>query len=102
MSKVSQAIDAVVRSIPEGCCASYGQVGGALENPVSGLIVGKILAFCEPDLPWWRVVGADGSLLTARRDPALAVEQRARLEAEGVRLEQDRVLKQYFVEELLA
>jgi alkylated DNA nucleotide flippase Atl1 len=42
-------------------------------------------------VPWWRVCGADGSLLIARRDPALGIEQRTRLEKEGVPFKNDRV-----------
>jgi methylated-DNA-protein-cysteine methyltransferase related protein len=38
----------------------------------------------EPDLPWWRVVRADGSLAKADR-------QRAHLVAEGVPFHGDRV-----------
>jgi methylated-DNA-protein-cysteine methyltransferase-like protein len=34
------------------------------------------------NVPWWRVIRADGTLA-----PAVAVEQAQRLKAEGVRLE---------------
>jgi alkylated DNA nucleotide flippase Atl1 len=37
------------------------------------------------------VVGRTGELLVAKRDPQLAVEQRLRLENEGVTLQEDRV-----------
>ena len=43
-----------------------------------------LFAVDEPDLPWWRVVRADGSL-------AKGVRQRARLVAEGVPFSGERV-----------
>jgi alkylated DNA nucleotide flippase Atl1 len=68
---------------------------------VSGLVVGRWLARVGPEdeTPWWRVVGADGALLVARRDVGLAAIQRERLEREGVRfLEDGRVPAEAFIE----
>ena len=36
------------------------------------------------DVPWWRVIKADGSLATAKRDPRLEDEQTSLLNGEGV------------------
>lgn len=74
----------IVRSIPQGRCASYGDVGRALHNPASGYWVGRWMAQCPEDIPWWRVVAKDGRLPLHKRDPRLAEEQRGRLESEGV------------------
>jgi methylated-DNA-protein-cysteine methyltransferase-like protein len=74
----------IIRSIPYGKVASYGDVGQALRNPVSGLIVGRWMTRCEEDIPWWRVVGANGTLLIAKRDPVAAEVQMQRLKEEGV------------------
>lgn len=84
VSKTAESVFEIVRAIPRGSCATYGAVGRAVEPPVSGLVVGKILFRAPSDVPWWRVVGRDGSLLIGRRDPALAVDQASRLELEGV------------------
>ncbi len=81
----------LVRTIPFGRVASYGAVGRALDRPVSGLLVGKWMTGAPADVPWWRVVGADGALPIARRGPEFALRQRTLLEAEGVRFEGDRV-----------
>jgi methylated-DNA-protein-cysteine methyltransferase-like protein len=89
----------VVARIPFGCVASYGNVGQALERPVSGLLVGRWM-FQTPaseDIPWWRVVGAKGDLLIGRRDASLALMQREKLEAEGVEFEASQVRPEFFI-----
>ncbi len=78
---------AVVRSIPAGHVASYGDVGRALRNPASGFIVGRWMTQCPPDVPWWRVVAKDGRLPVTKRDPHLGSEQERRLREEGAYLE---------------
>lgn len=85
-----------VHKVPKGRATSYGHIGKLLPNPVSGLLVGRWMAQAtsgsEPDsCPWWRVCARDGTLVIGRRDPALAIEQRRRLEAEGVPFVEDRV-----------
>lgn len=93
-----EALWAVVRRIPRGRVAGYGQVGSASERPVSGFLAGKWLGHCPADLPWWRVVGKTGELLIAKRSPELALRQRELLEAEGVAFTPDgRVVHQAFV-----
>jgi methylated-DNA-protein-cysteine methyltransferase related protein len=76
----------IIRSIPVGQCSSYGDVGQALDRPLSGLLVGRFLTNAPPDVPWWRVVGSTGALLIGKKSPHLAIEQALRLEAEGVLL----------------
>ena len=62
-----------VREIPPGFVRSYGDV-----SPGAPRFAGTVLhATTEPDVPWHRVVRADGSLAKGDR-------QRERLEAEGV------------------
>ena len=62
-----------VREIPAGFVRTYGDV-----SPGSPRFAGAVLFECdEPDLPWWRVVRADGSLAKGDR-------QRGLLIAEGV------------------
>ncbi|MGV3614930.1 MAG: MGMT family protein [Fimbriimonas sp.] len=77
----------LVGRIPKGKATSYGAVGRSLERPISGYLVGRAMAMCPPDVPWWRVVAKDGSFATAKRSPEVAEEQRRRLEAEGVPLD---------------
>jgi alkylated DNA nucleotide flippase Atl1 len=62
-----------VREIPPGFVRTYGDV-----SPGSPRYAGAVLFECDdPDLPWWRVVRADGSLAKGGR-------QRRLLLAEGV------------------
>jgi methylated-DNA-protein-cysteine methyltransferase-like protein len=69
-----------VRAIPPGHVRTYGDV-----SPGSPRFAGAVLfGNAEPDLPWWRVVRADGSLAKGAR-------QRRLLVAEGVPFNGDRV-----------
>jgi alkylated DNA nucleotide flippase Atl1 len=69
-----------VRAIPEGFVRTYGDV-----SPGAPRFAGAVLFECdEPDLPWWRVVRADGSLAKGAR-------QRRHLIAEGVPFRGERV-----------
>ena len=69
-----------VRSIPEGFVRTYGDV-----SPEAPRFAGTVLFHAdEPDLPWWRVVRADGSLAKGDR-------QRALLRSEGVPFSGNRV-----------
>jgi methylated-DNA-protein-cysteine methyltransferase related protein len=69
-----------VREIPAGFVRTYGDV-----SPGAPRFAGTVLFECdEPDLPWWRVVRADGSLAKGHR-------QRRRLIAEGVPFRGERV-----------
>ncbi len=78
-----EQVYAFVRRVPAGRVVSYGMVAEACP-PLTARQVGRLMAFAPDDVPWWRVVGADGTLRIRRRDPMLAQLQRAYLEAEGV------------------
>jgi alkylated DNA nucleotide flippase Atl1 len=69
-----------VRAIPEGTVSTYGDV-----SPGAPRFAGAVLfESVEDDLPWWRVVRADGSL-------AKGANQRRLLLAEGVPFRGERV-----------
>jgi alkylated DNA nucleotide flippase Atl1 len=87
MNRAFESIYRAVRAIPSGRVCSYGQVADAVG--VTARTVGWALATCPDDVPWHRVVGADGTLRIGRRDPALGQLQRARLQAEGVPIAED-------------
>src|SRR5262245_18885834 len=82
---------ALVKSIPRGKVCSYGELGRALRNPTSGYMVGRWMAQCPDGLPWWRVVGKNGEMRTASRDPELAEIQRQHLRKERVKIVDDAV-----------
>jgi len=68
---------------------SYGQVAEHCP-PLTARQVGRIMAGAlDDDIPWWRVVGSDGSLRIHKRDPMLAQLQRAYLQSEGVQFTPD-------------
>lgn len=84
-----------VRTIPTGRVLAYGEVGQAVGE--TARTVGWAMSLVPKDVPWHRVVGADGYLRIARRAAELATEQRRRLQEEGVILnEKDCVLAEYF------
>ena len=75
-----ERILARVREIPVGFVRTYGDC-----SPGAPRQAGAVLAaYHAPDLPWYRVVRADGSLAQGAR-------QRALLEAEGVPFRGERV-----------
>ncbi len=79
-------IRAVVRRIPRGRVATYGQIAEVAGMPGAARLVGYALHASGPQhaLPWHRVLGAGGRLTLAKLDPDTALTQRIRLEAEGV------------------
>jgi len=74
----------LVRRIPPGRCTSYGALGSALPHPTTGRMVGRWMAQCPQEIPWWRVVNKKGELPVWKRDPTLADMQQQRLAEEGV------------------
>lgn len=74
-------IEAVIRKIPRGKVSTYGAVARAAGLPRGARLVARVL-HRGYGLPWQRVLGAGGEI-KLRGDNA--IEQRLRLEAEGVR-----------------
>jgi alkylated DNA nucleotide flippase Atl1 len=79
-----------VRAIPAGSVATYGDVSPGAPRFAGAVLFGTT----ERDLPWWRVVRADGSLAKGAR-------QKRRLREEGVPFRGERVeMKKARVDEL--
>ncbi|MBI2682386.1 MAG: MGMT family protein [Acidobacteriales bacterium] len=70
-----------IRKIPRGKVATYGAVAKAAGYPGASRQVVWALRALE-GLPWHRVLGAGGKILLPGED---GMEQRLRLEMEGVR-----------------
>jgi methylated-DNA-protein-cysteine methyltransferase-like protein len=69
-----------VRLVPEGRVTTYADL-----SPGAPRFAGTVLSECdEPDVPWHRIVRADGSLAKGER-------QRRLLDAEGVPFQGERV-----------
>jgi methylated-DNA-protein-cysteine methyltransferase related protein len=82
----SEAVWALVRRVPEGRATTYGTLAEAhFGVPRGARGVGQAMARCPGDVPWWRVVHADGRM----KGTVGADEQRARLAEEGVPLTHD-------------
>jgi len=81
----------MVKTIPRGQVATYGQVAKATKLPGGARAAGRAMAACPAGhgIPWHRVVGAGGRLLL--REPNVAL-QRKLLESEGVVVAEKRVL----------
>ncbi len=73
-------IRAAIRQIPRGKVSTYGAIARAAGFPGAARQVARALH--SAGLPWQRVLGSGGEI-KLRGDSAL--EQRFRLEAEGVR-----------------
>ncbi len=79
-----QRIYAVVRRIPEGKVATYGQVAVIAGLPGHARQVGYALhAVDDETVPWHRVINAQGRVST-RSEPGWEGFQRHILESEGV------------------
>ena len=92
----------LVRQVPRGKVVTYGQIAQTLPPPaemdpqtykaLSSRWVGSALAACPPDVPWQRVINAQGKI----SDRPGAQRQRHLLEQEGIVFVKDKVnLKVY-------
>ena len=73
---------AVVRSIPAGRIATYGDVAVLAGRPGAARAVGNVMSHCDdPGVPCHRVVAAGGALGGYGPDPS---RKKQRLAAEGV------------------
>ena len=92
-----QRLLGVVRALREGEVTTYGDVAEVAGHPGRSRLVGRLLSGIgdqpddQPDdqqdeVPWWRVVAANGRLV-----PGHEREQSALLRAEGVEVADGRV-----------
>lgn len=80
-------IYAVVRLIPRGQVATYGQIA-EIVGGCTARMVGYAMAACPDDVPWQRVVNAQGKV-SPRADHWGAEVQRLRLIEEGIVFDAD-------------
>ncbi|MGA7097640.1 MAG: MGMT family protein [Acidimicrobiia bacterium] len=79
MTDFEDAVIEVIMSLAPGEVVTYGEVAAQAGFPGAARAVGSVLRSTDVELPWWRVVGAGGSLKAPQ--PA---RQAALLKAEGV------------------
>ena len=80
MKTFAQQVYDMLHHIPAGKVVSYGQIAHALGRPRAAREVGWAMRNCPDNLPWQRVVMADGSIAAGMHGAA----RRALLQAEGV------------------
>ncbi len=87
----AERILAVVRAIPRGQVASYGEVARRAGLPRRARLAARVLSQnTDPDLPWHRVLRADGRIAFPEGSAGFR-EQAQRLRAEGVAVTNGRV-----------
>ncbi len=75
-----QSVYETVAKIPYGQVASYGDIARAIGYPRRARFVGFAMRVCPEQLPWHRVVMADGSIAGGDFAPV----RRMLLEREGI------------------
>ena len=90
MSDTYKKIYRVIRKIPRGKVATYGQIARLAGFPNQARLAGYALHALREDkdsnaVPWWRVINAKGEISLA--DFSGADLQRSLLEKEGVRFD---------------
>ncbi len=90
MSRFHRAVYGLVRKIPRGEVATYGQIAALLGYPRAARAVGYAMRHCAPGMPWHRVVNARGGI-SLRANVGSMLTQRVLLEQEGVPVRRGRV-----------
>ena len=87
MTPLQLRFRAVVDELGIGEVVSYGEVARRAGRRGAARAVGAFLAEHGGDLPWWRVVRADGTLSAHK-----VIEQSRRLRSEGIEVVGGRVV----------
>ncbi|MDQ3738052.1 MAG: MGMT family protein [Actinomycetota bacterium] len=87
MTTFDDDVISVIALLGDGEVVSYGDVAAVAGRPRAARAVGRVLSRSGADLPWWRVVYADGRLTAANRR-----HQSMLLRAEGVLVQHGRIV----------
>lgn len=84
-----EAICSVVRRIPRGWVATYGQIATMAGMPRRARLVGRVLQHLDPatNVPWHRVVNAKGEVSFSLSRNGGDILQRRLLEKEGIKFD---------------
>lgn len=89
MSDFSKKVIEIVRQIPYGKVASYGQIALYCGMPRAAREVGWTLRLVKEDMPWWRVVNNEGRIsIDGNRDADKNLQSKL-LRAEGIEVKGD-------------
>jgi methylated-DNA-protein-cysteine methyltransferase-like protein len=91
MTEFSKRCLFIIQNIPYGKVISYGKIAMLAGNPKGARLVSRLLSSSsiKYNLPWHRVLGADGAI--AFRHLNAIEEQKSRLEKEGVHFHKFRI-----------
>lgn len=80
----------VVKTIPQGTVASYGQIALMIGIPRTARQVGWVLAKVtdEQQIPWWRIINNKG-YISIKNNEYSAMEQKQKLEKENIKVTDD-------------
>lgn len=79
-----------MRAIPEGFVRTYGDI-----DPRAPRLVGLVLSQTDEDLPWHRVVRADGSVAKGEKQRELLRREEIPMRGDRVDLRQARLPPEY-------
>lgn len=92
MQNFKAKVISIIKKIPKGKVASYGQVAAAAGSPRAARQVGGVLKSidCEKlGVPWWRVINSKGEISIKGNWTADKKTQKELLEREGVKVLKD-------------
>lgn len=86
MNEFTERVIHIIQSIPAGKVMTYGQVAAAAGNPRGARQVARILHSMSKkhELPWHRIINAQGGISTPENADNKGIHQREMLEIEGV------------------
>lgn len=86
MENFTEQAVTIIKSIPPGYVMTYGQVAAEAGNPRGARQISRILhsMSAKHELPWHRIINAQGGISTPDHAEAKGQTQRERLIAEGV------------------
>ncbi len=92
MTPFHQCVVDIIRKIPRGKIASYGQVAALAGSPRSARQVVRVLHACSEklELPWYRVINKQGKISLPRNGGYEL--QKSLLKKEGVKFTRDDVV----------
>jgi methylated-DNA-protein-cysteine methyltransferase related protein len=88
------AVLSLVRRIPRGRVATYGQIAALVGKPRAARAVGQVMSRAD-GVPWHRVVNSEGGISRRSRMTGM-MTQRIRLEQEGIVFRRGRVVMSLF------
>lgn len=94
-SPFTERVLAAVASLKSGEIVTYGEIAAEIGHPRSARAVGTVLRRNGRNVPWWRVVAANGRLV-----PGNERVHSEHLQAEGVKVAANHVIMGHYVPQI--